>query len=183
MFIIDFTKEHSVNLQKWGNRYLIRADDLTEAISAVPLFEDLERGAHSEGVAILQARVATVAANDGLYLNVPLDWVGTQATDDVILPLITTMNLEIIPDGFGRPSRKYYHPCVGPSLCSTTLFQQWLPTFLSDVRDAMIATITACNSNSTPLVDPDDQPLTEAVIAQRQFGFHQFHKRSPRTPS
>jgi hypothetical protein len=183
LFIVDITKQHSVSLQTWGNRYLVDTTDLTAASSAAPIIGAYEQTVHSEGVLILQARIATLEANDGLYVNVPMDLVGLLDAEDKLLPLITTINLEMVPNGFGRPSRKYYHPCVGMTYVSATLFQQWDTTFLAGIRDGFVTLIEDLIANDTPLNDPDGQRLTNLVVAQRQYGSHHFHKRSPRTPA
>lgn len=181
-FIIDYTKRHSVSQITWGNRYLVLATDLTEAISALDALTPLEVAVHQATVEILQARVATLAANDGLYVSVPLSEVGSVGETGPEMPAITTINVEMLAAGFGRPSRKYYHGFYGTSAMHLTVAQRWSDARVTAVRDAMLTAIGALQDNATPMCDPDEQLITEAVIVQRLFGFHQFHKQSPRTP-
>lgn len=182
IFIIDITKQHSVSQIKWGNRYLVRANDLTDASSAVGTLTALEIAVHQATVDLVQARVSTVESSNDDYLTIPLASAGSVGETGPEMPAITTINVEVVVAGFGRPSRKFYHGFYGTSAMHLTLPQRWSSTRETAVFEAMQEAIDLLSSNSTPLVDPDNQEWTTAVIVQRTFGSHQFHKRSPRQP-
>lgn len=180
IFIVDITKQHQVNLMEWGNRYLVRATDLTEAASSVPFFTDLEQAVHQATVSIMNARVRLLDPGDNPYVSIPIDAVGLVGETGPEMPAITTINAQIVVAGFGRPSRKFYHGFYGTSAMSLTASQQWTDDRLNGLSGALLSAIEGLAGNATPLVDPDDQEWTEAVIVRKVFGYHQFNKRSPR---
>jgi hypothetical protein len=182
IFIVDITKQHSVNLMEWGNRYLVRATDLTEAASAVPFLTDLEAGMHQATVNILQARVRVFAPGVAPYISIPIDAAGTVGETGPEMPAITTINVQVVVAGFGRPSRKFYHGFYGTSAMHLTVSQQWTDTRVNAAQSLLQTAIADLGTNATPLVDPDDQEWTDAVIVRKVFGSHQFTKQSPRPP-
>lgn len=179
-YIVDITHQYGAVLYEWGNRYIVHANDLTDAASAVPLIVAQETLFHSEAVAYIQARVATVEANDGVYVTIPLGDFG-QITDLAVpLPAITTVNIEVQVAGFGRPGRKYYHPFLSAAYGSTTVPFTWLNSYLEEVQNDVITMIDNLTTNGTPLVRDADHEWLQAVTVHRVFGYHQFTKQSPR---
>lgn len=179
-FIVDITKRYGNVTYEWGNRYIVNAADLTDASSVAAILVTGEKVIHSSFVEFIQARVATVAANDGNYITLPLTGFGEQVPDGLPLPAITTVNVEVQIAGFGRPGRKFYHPFLDPSYMSTVKEFSWLDGYLTTVFDAVIQMISDANDNGTPIVRDPDHEWLEAIAVQRLFGYHQFTKQSPR---
>ena len=181
-FIVDITKRVGEVLYEWGNRYLVNGTDLTDAASAVAIIAAAESNIHSELVTFVQGRVATVTANDGVYVTVPLDLTGQIATATPWLPPITTDNIEVLCEGLGRPGRKYYHPMLDCGQANTAAIFQWLGSYLTEVKDQVEQMINDCQDNGTPIIKNLDSGWLPQVSVQKSFGYHQFTKQSPRPP-
>lgn len=180
IFIVDITKEY--NNQEWGNRYLVDAPDLGSAQDAgIPLAEQ-EKTFHSQAINFIQARVASLAANDGLYVTIPLSGTGALVVLNNLLPLQTVVMADIIVGGFGRPSRKYYHVGMDADSIHPTTPQHWATAILAAVDGGVAAMAPTIAALDLKLVDPDGQDWTETVRVDPKFRYHQFHKQSPRSP-
>src|SRR5215471_2730763 len=103
LFIVDITKEFTPNGQRWGNRYIVSATDIEDAHGAAPLIVDQEKRFHSTDVAFIQYRVATVTANDGIYITVLLSVAGeTGPPSSPVVPIQTCVRVDIARVGHGR---------------------------------------------------------------------------------
>ena len=180
LFIVDVKKRYVGNLQPWGNRYIVRADDLETAQTAGPIIAINEKLFHSEAVEFLQYRVATVAANDGLYVSAPISGFGSRLVDGIVVPIQVCVRVDFSVNGFGRPSRKFYHTCVGVGDGGDV--QRWDIGLVELVDDSLQTMLTALSSNGTPMVDVDDQTVT-GESAFFSYAYHQFHKRSKHNPT
>lgn len=180
LFIVDVKKRYIGNLQPWGNRYIIRADDLTAAQAAGPIIAVAEKNFHSQAVEFLQYRVATLEANDGLYISAPITGFGDLVPDGVIIPIQTCVRVDFSVAGFGRPSRKFYHVCVGVG--STDDVQRWDAATVEAVDDGVQSMLGALESAGVPMVDPQDQTVTGNSV-MFDYAYHQFHKRSTHNPT
>lgn len=176
-FIVDVTKEHGATLQQWGNRYIIQADDLTAAASAVSIIVPYEKDFHFNGVNFLQARVSTLVPDDGLYVTVPLTGTGTKAVTGKTMPLFCCMRADFLTLGFGRPSRKYYHTGFDDVFYDADF--TFDDTYLSDTFGDLEAMIADLSANATDWVDPQGDPITAPIIKTR-VTHHQFKKASRR---
>jgi hypothetical protein len=182
LWIVDVIKRFGSVIQRWGNRYLILAEDITAAADAVPAIETAEKAIHSQYVNFERARVSSYAANDTLYQNVYLTGTGDIVPAGLAGPLQVCVNVVVPVSGFGRPSRKFYHPCLDASYYDTVTDQSWLGSFVGNVGEAMVTLQGTLLSLDTPLADPQEQLWTNDIIVQSLFGYHQFHKQSPRQP-
>jgi hypothetical protein len=182
LFIIDVIKRFGSVIHRWGNRYLVLAEDITAASETVPDIVAGEKAFHSQYVNFERARVSSAVANDTLYENVYLSGTGDIVPVNLALPAITTMNVIVPVSGFGRPSRKFYHLFVDASYMSTTNDQEWLGSLVGTCGEAMVTMQGSLLALDTPLVDPQQQLWTNNIIVDPLFGFHQFHKQSPRQP-
>lgn len=180
VFIVDVTKRYVGNLQPWGNRYLVRADDMASAQSAGPIIAVNEKQFHSQAVEFIQYRVATVTAGDGIYVSAPITGFGGLVPDGSIVPIQTCLRVDFSVIGFGRPSRKFYHVCVGVGECDD--IQRWSTAVVDQADDSIQAMLEALESNGTPMVDPQDQTVSGNAV-MFDYAYHQFHKQSRRVPS
>lgn len=178
LFIVDVTKQHSITLQTWGNRYIVNASDLTDAASAAPIIADSESEFHFERVNFVQARVATVTANDGIYVTVPLTNVGQNPITGKEMPLFLTLDGVFQVSGFGRPLRKFWHTCFDDTFYDTDYTYD--DAFLSSARTSVITMIDNLETNGTPWVKDGDSPIV-AVTLKTHVLSHQFTKASKRT--
>jgi hypothetical protein len=182
LWIVDVIKRYGNVINRWGNRYLISADDITAASDAVPTIVVAEKALHSQYVNFERVRVSSVTQNDTLFQNLYLGGTGDVVVTDPALPAITCLDIIVPVSGFGRPSRKYYHTFFTADQMSTTNPQEWLGTLLTDWEDVVNQLITDLQGLGTPIVDPQGQLWFQGAYVVPGFGFHQFHKQSPRQP-
>lgn len=177
IYIVDVSKLLQGTLQSWGNRYLINAGDLTEAASAAPIIVAAERAFHSESVEFTQARVATLAANDGLYLTLPQAGNGSRPVDGNVAPIQCCVRVDFQVSGFGRPSRKFYHTGCGTNEIDPG--QRWETAVLADTDAAVAQLISDLGDNGTFWVDPQGQEVIQQSV-KGLIAYHQFTKASKR---
>lgn len=176
-FIVDITKQHAVTLESWGNRYLVNAADLTDASSAAPIIASAEASFHFGGIEFVQARVATLTANDGVYVTIPLTNVGQMAVTGKTMPLFCTLDVVAHPSGFGRPLRKYYHTGFDDVFYDADFTYD--DALLSTVFDNITQMVSDLNDNGTPWIKNTDHEVVAIAVKTRVLS-HQFTKASKR---
>lgn len=175
-FIIDITKLCVSKNQRFGNRYIVEAADVTAAAAAVDPIVTAEKVIHSGDVAFINGRVADRIPGTDVYISLPLSGVGTAGDATQQLPIVLTTNVQFIVAGFGRPSRKFYHACLNES------FQdggQWVDSYATNVLAALTTLISDATAAGAPIVDPQGQAWVTPVF-RKLVGTHQFTKRSRR---
>jgi hypothetical protein len=182
LWIVDVIKRYGNVIQRWGNRYIVQADDLTAAEDAVPIIVVAEKAIHSAYVNFERARVSSMVENDTLFTNLYLAGTGDVVVTTPALPAITTLNVIVPVSGSGRPSRKFYHTFFTSDQMSDVTPQEWDGLLLPDFETAVNTMILECETASVPIVDPQGQLWSQQAYAVPGFGFHQFHKQSPRQP-
>lgn len=177
LFIVDITKRHHVTLQSWGNSYLIDAATLTNAASAVSIIQGAEAAFHFDVVDFVRARVATQAANDGIYTTIPLTGTGDQISSGKTMPLFLAMEAVFQTQSPGRPLRKFYHTGFDDPFYDDDF------TFDNDlIDDAFVALgqmITDLGDNDTTYVKAVSNAAT-LVSIEALVKSHQFTKASKR---
>lgn len=181
-WIVDIIKRYGNVINRWGNRYLVLADDITSALDAVPPIVAGEKAVSSQYVNFERARISSFVANDTLFENFYLAGTGDIVVTGPALPGITTVNVAFPVSGSGRPSFKYYHGFLTQDQMSTTNPQEWLGSLIPTWESALDTMISDCLTAGVPIVDPQGQLWTNFSHVYPGFGFHQFHKQSPRQP-
>lgn len=162
--------------EEWGNTYHVDAGSIEAAIDAGNMIVDFEKSIHYDIVSFLQLRVSDTIVGTNVFASIPISGTGagTSGSDD--LPILLTLNVAIVPVGFGSPSRKYYHLGAGEDAQAAGV---WSSGLVSAVLGAFETFIADLNANGTPLVDPDGQEWNTAIV-RTKVGRHKFSKASRR---
>lgn len=178
LFIVDITKEFTLNGQTWGNRYIVEADTIGDAGGAGVLIRDQEKRFHSTDVTITRQRVASLEADNPDYVTTPLSIAClTGPPSSPVVPIQTVVRVDISRTGHGRPDRKFYHVCVGVEQIDDV--QVWEAAYVTTIDGVMSDMITDCTDNGTPLCDTHGN-LWVLATTFAKFGYHQFTKASKR---
>ncbi len=162
--------------EEWGNTYHVDAGSIEAAITASEIIVDFEKSIHYDTVAFLQARISDTIVGTNVFASIPQsgNGAGTSGADD--LPILLTLNVAIVPVGFGSPSRKYYHLGAAEDAQAAGV---WSSGLVTAVLGAFATFIADMNTNGTPLVDPDGQEWNTAIVRSK-VGRHKFTKASRR---
>lgn len=174
-----YSRKKTYDGHEFGNRYLVRASNITNAYTAIAPIIEAEKVFHSPGVTFLYARVSDLIEDNDVYYTVPQSGTGSLGDLTQALPSLLALRVDLTVLTGGRPSRKFYHPCLNESYQDQGL---WGGTYIVTVENTLSDLISDLQSNTTPLVDPDDQviggPVAKQLITHRQWS-----KRSKRTTS
>ena len=162
--------------EEWGNTYHVDASGIDSAVEALDRLVTFEKSLHYSGVSFIQGRVTDTSEATDLFASIPLSGVGDGALSGDPLPILLTLNVAIIPDEFGSPSRKYYHTGAGEGVQNAG---DWASGVVSGVLGAFAGIITEMATAGTPLVDPDGSPWNTPIVRVK-VGRHKFSRASRR---
>jgi hypothetical protein len=178
LFIVDVKKEDAFTHQSWGNTYLVKAADLTDAASAAPIIVAAEKLFHFDRINFTQARVASKAADDGVYVTIPTSGAGAQITTGKTMPLFLCLEGFFNVAGFGRPLMKYWHTGFDDVFYDADF--TFDNTLMTDAFTAVSDMISDLSTNGTPWCKTLSAEVLTAPILRAEVKAHQFTKASKR---
>lgn len=174
LFKVEIFKQYQN--ENWANVYHLRAADIDEAASGVPILVAAERAIHLNTTEFVSARVADIAEGTDVFYSIPLGGFGSVGPGEAALPLWNTIRVDFAVTGGGRPSRKFYRGRLDETASSyltvVTAVANQIDTELTDM-------ITDLAANGTPYVDVDDQLVNNAVVYPR-VQMRQLHRKRRR---
>jgi hypothetical protein len=167
MFKVDIQKRLSDEF--WTNRYFIRRDTLSEAVTSANFIVEAERIFHATTVLFDRVRVSDMVPGTDEYVTSVLNSAGFQNDDGELLPLFNVLRMDLSATS-GRPSRKYYRGV----LRETHITFNDVSNGIRNTAEDAIADLLAI-----PLVDIDDQDLVGATSFSK-VGMRQLRRGSKR---
>jgi len=159
--------------ENWGNVYLV--DNITNLLSLTPIANYIvaaERAFHADTVLFEYARISTVEPNDNQYTTVPIGLAGERLVPDLV-PLFVTLRVDILVNGGGRPSRKYYRGVLGEGDITATTVDAGI---LGDAVTALLGAMDSTELDGAALADPQGQKwVTPTGYPKPQM--RQLHRR------
>lgn len=102
--------EKLLNNEYWSNRYIVEADNLTEALAIAAIIRSIEQDCTCTTVTLTKYRVSTTAVGDDTYQIVSDNLSGLKGISSGFLPMFCRVRIDFNTVGGGRPSRKYWLP-------------------------------------------------------------------------
>lgn len=124
--------EKLLNNEYWSNRYIVEADNLTEAITIASVIRAIEQDCCTTEVTLTKYRVSTTAVGDDTYQIMSDNITGTKSIDSGRLPLFCRVRIDFNTVGGGRPSRKYWLPPLQESEVVNEMLETAARTFYND---------------------------------------------------
>lgn len=170
-----YIRKRAFDGHEFGNRYVVRANDLAAASVWANAIVVAERAIHSGAVTFVFSRTSSFVTDDEVFTTVPLSGTGTSGGVGDLLPAVLCVRVDFQVDGGGRPSRKFYHACLNEGNQNAG---QW-SSDVTTLFDTVLGTLVASGTGTEGLVDVDGAALTAAVTL-RPVTTHQWSKRSRR---
>lgn len=170
LFKVDTQKTYGGEF--WTNRYIISAGSIENAQEGGLIIIEAERTWHRTFVHFDKLRVSSFTPGDDAFIVTPYDADGeVTPSSGGVLPLWNVLRADLAVEGFGRPSRKFFR--CGLMAGDITLDFTATGDILSAVVPGITEMIAELQTNVSPLVDVDGQPITGAVsfglVAMRQL--------------
>lgn len=178
IYIIDYTKQDHITKQTWGNRYLVDAATLADAVTASDHVLSAETAFHFDRVDFIHRLVSSATAFDTVFQSDPISASGEGISTGKTMPIFEVMEVVFGKSGGGRPGRKFYHTLYDDAFYDADgTFDDAL---LSDADTALTAMIAALADIDVTFCDAAGHPYINAVPVP-DVKFHQFTKASKRT--
>lgn len=168
--------EKYLNSDVWNNAYIVKAATLADAVTVADQLGSFEQQIHSDTVTLRRQIISTLGSDGRTFQEVAMGGTGNISSSGAeFLPLRTTVNLKLYPDGLGDPGRKYYHLRIAES-------SQANGSLLTGSGTHYAAIVSAATTYLLPLLASDNLYITAARAAasyalQSLLGDHQFNRK------
>lgn len=177
IFRIRITKKLAAQALDFENRYYLSAADIAAAAAAVSTIVAAEKKIHYSNVSFTSALVSDEIEGNSFFHSIPQSGNGNLAPSTDALPFFITANVVFVANGYGRPSRKFYHTAAPEGDQNSGVWSSGYQTTVNNAMAALFTDLIALGPQR--LCDKQGDLLVSGTLIPT-VGYHKFTKRSRR---